>query len=182
MSSEWRKDLSNVSDQILSLHRYNVRFLKAPSFIKYLERFDELPTTFQKIMLMGHFDNAFTEIVGESYPLHSSICEVRILSHRFNKGDRDDPNRRALETLADMGAIVKVNVDVHARMFIGYHEHHNISELLLGSFDFNRDGLSRHKVNAGIITKNPDLVKDAVTLFEKIWIRKGSVPLEDYVT
>jgi hypothetical protein len=133
-------------------------------------------------MLMGHFDNAFTEIVGESYPLHSSICEVRILSHRFNKGDRDDPNRRALETLADMGAIVKVNVDVHARMFIGYHEHHNISELLLGSFDFNRDGLSRHKVNAGIITKNPDLVKDAVTLFEKIWIRKGSVPLEDYVT
>ena len=78
--------------------------------------------------------------------------------------------------------IVKVNVDVHARMFIGYHEHLHTSELLLGSFDFNRDGLSRHKVNAGIKTKNPDLVKEAVAFFEKIWIRKASVPLEEYIT
>jgi hypothetical protein len=66
-------------------------------------------------------------------------------------------------------------------MFIGYHEQPNVSELLLGSFDFNRDGLSRHKVNAGIITKNPDLVQEAVAIFEKIWIRKGSVPLEKYI-
>ena len=160
---------------------YNVRFLKAPSFIKYIERFNELSSTFQKIMLMGHFDNAFTEIIGECYPLNNKRCELRVLSHRFNKGDKDDPNRRALEAIADMGAIVKVNVDAHARMFIGFHEKPNVSELLLGSFDFNRDGLSRHKANAGIITKNPDLVREAVDLFEKIWIKKGSVPLDKYI-
>ena len=79
---------------------------------------------------MGHFDNSFTEIVGEYYPLYSKLVEMRILSHRFNKGDKDDPNRRALETLAVMGAIVKVTFDVHARMFIGYNELQNISELL----------------------------------------------------
>jgi len=180
MSSEWGEELSNVSDHILSLHRYNVRFLKAPSFIKYFERIPDLRGKFQKLMLMGHFDNAFTEIVGEYYPLYSNRVEMRVVSHRFNKGDEDDPNRRALETLADMGALVKVNVDVHARMFIGYHEHQNISELLLGSFDFNRDGLSRHKNNAGIITSNPDLLKEAVAFFEKIWSRNRSVPLEDY--
>ncbi len=181
MSSEWKKELSNTADQILSLHRYNVRFLKAPSFIKYFEQIQNLLGKYQKLMLMGHFDNAFTEIVGEFYPLYSKRVEMRVLSHRFNKGDKDDPNRRALEALADMGVIVKVNVDVHARMFIGYHEQPNVSELLLGSFDFNRDGLSRHKVNAGIITKNPDLVQEAVAIFEKIWIRKGSVPLEKYI-
>lgn len=182
MSSEWQEDLSNASDQIMSLHRYNVRFLKAQSFIKYVEQIDRLTSIYPKIMLMGHFDNAFTEIVEENYPLYSKRCEMRILSHRFNKGNKDDPNRRALETLADMGALVKVNVDVHARMFIGYHDQPDISELLLGSFDFNRDGLSRHKVNAGIITKNPDLIKEAVAFFEKIWNRKRSVPLEEYIT
>jgi len=181
MSSEWQKDLGKAIEQIEALHKYNVRFLKVASFIKYIERLNVLSSTFQKIMLMGHFDNAFTEIVGECYPLHSSICEVRVLSHRFNKGAKDDPNRRALEALADMGVIVKVNVDAHARMFIGFHERPYVSELLLGSFDFNRDGLSRHKVNAGIITKNPDLVREAVDFFEKIWARKGSVPLEEYI-
>lgn len=180
MSSEWHKDLQKITEQIGWLENYAVRFCRAPSFIKYIEHIEKRLQTFQQIMLMGHCDNAFTDIVEEHYPKYR--CEMKVISHRFNKGDKDDANRRGLEILADMGVAVKVNVDAHARMFIGYHELPYISELVLGSFDFNRDGLSRRKKNAGIITRNPDIVKEAVDFFNKIWEHKGSVPLREYIT
>jgi hypothetical protein len=67
-------------------------------------------------------------------------------------------------------------------MFLGYNrEHPKLSDCLLGSFDFNRDGISRRKYNAGIRTRNEDLVQKVLAFFENIWEKKRSVPLEDYI-
>ena len=179
--AEWEKEIENMHSKINQLSRFRIRFLHARDFIKYIEGIGQYARRFQEILLMGHFDNAFSEIMVEGYRHFSKGCSVRVISHRFNKGDEDDPNRRALESLADLGIEVKVNVDAHARMFIGNHENPYSAEVLLGSFDFNRDGMTRRKVNAGIQTGHPDVVREAVKLFDKVWENKRSIPLDEYI-
>ena len=51
--------------------------------------------------------------------------------------------------------------------------------LVIGSFDFNTEGMSKERYDAGIKTKNPDLVLSATELFMKIWEDSDSVPLKE---
>jgi hypothetical protein len=41
--------------------------------------------------------------------------------------------------------------------------------LVIGSFDFNNECIGKERHDAGIMTKNPDLIKSALDLFNKIW-------------
>lgn len=175
-------ELEEIKRKVDNLKLYTVRFITAKDFINYVEEIRDRFQKFPEIMLMGYFDNAFTEIFEENYPKYRDRCKVRVICHGFPKNNEDNPNRLCLEALADLGVEVKVSVDTHARIFIGYNKErpHN-SELLLGSFDFNRDGLSRRKANAGIRTRNEYLVQEAVAFFESTWDKKRSVPLEDYI-
>jgi hypothetical protein len=49
----------------------------------------------------------------------------------------------------------------------------------MGSFDFNTEGMSKERYDAGIKTQNPDLVLSAVELFEQIWDEPESLPLNE---
>lgn len=179
--SRYHDDIKEIQDKITGLSWYSALFITSKEFMDYFEGTKNSFEFFSEIMLMGHFDNTFTVIAEEFYP-GLERCKVRVISHGFVRNDPENANRRSLEALADLGFEIKVNVDVHARMFLGYNrEHPKISELLLGSFDFNRDGISRRKYNAGIRTRNEDLVQEAVAFFENIWEMKRSVPLKDYI-
>jgi hypothetical protein len=54
------------------------------------------------------------------------------------------------------------------------------AEIVLGSFDFNRDSLSGVKRNSGIHTGNPDLCKSAISFFEDMWDSEDSLTIKEY--
>lgn len=62
-------------------------------------------------------------------------------------------------------------------MCIGYDDPDNLPPgyLILGSFDFNREGIGDLRKDAGIITENPELVEAALSYFNDVW--ESSSPL-----
>jgi hypothetical protein len=78
--------------------------------------------------------------------------------------------------MQEKGIEIRVNDRIHTRLFIGYSDRDLNTDsngvLLLGTFDFNKEGLSEDKINAGILTRHPDLVKSARELFERVWEEK----------
>jgi hypothetical protein len=181
MSSEWKKVLKDIQSSISGLDRFSFEFWKADKFIPFINQLSHYLEVFEEIMLIGHFDTAFSTLVETHLPKFPG-CKMRVISHRFNAKDRDNPNRGGLEALARAGVVVKVNNHVHARMFLGYHSSHPISTLILGSFDFNRDGLSLYKRNAGIRTQNPDAIEEAHKFFNEIWQATATVTLDEYIS
>ena len=66
------------------------------------------------------------------------------------------------------GAKIKVNQRVHGRMFLcRYQEHKGV--LILGSFDFNKEGMGEERRDVGIKTSHPDLIKSAYKYFNGLW-------------
>ncbi len=120
--------------------------------------------------------------------MKKSPFKIRLICPHLNvKYARDRKNLQALRKLAKAGAKIKINDRLHARFLVAYnppimHEQnsHYHGLLLIGSFDFNTECIGRERYDAGIKTRNPDLVKSAVELFEQIWNEPESIPLEDF--
>lgn len=75
--------------------------------------------------------------------------------------------------MQDIGVEIRVHRRLHCRIFIAYTLHPErgfIGHLILGSFDYNDEGVNLTKRNAGIKTMNPDLLKSAIEYFEEIWM------------
>jgi hypothetical protein len=88
-------------------------------------------------------------------------------------------NLEALEKLANAGAEIKFNNRLHARLLVGGHP--TIGGLLvIGSFDFNTECIGKERYDAGIKTRNPDLIESALKLFEQIWNEPESVSITDF--
>ncbi len=103
---------------------------------------------------------------------------------------RDKKNLEVLKKLADIGikkthkgevgVEIKINNRLHARFLVAYNpEAPKLRGLLLiGSFDFNVEGTSLERHDAGILTEHPDLVKSARNLFDDIWNDSSPIPLD----
>jgi len=79
------------------------------------------------------------------------------------------------------GAEVKINNRLHARFLVVYTPSPNPPNglLLIGSFDFNKEGMSRERYDAGIMTRHPDLVNSAIQLFDQIWDEEESTDISE---
>ena len=86
--------------------------------------------------------------------------------------NQDRKNCRALKTMQEKGIEIKINHRLQSRLFIGYqllNDDFYGGILIIGSFDFNREGLAGERRDAGIITTHPDLIKSAITFFKELW-------------
>lgn len=90
-----------------------------------------------------------------------------------------------MRKLCEAGAEIKVNNRLHARFLVAHTQMERgiTGVLIIGSFDFNTEGMSKERYDAGIKTTNPDLIASALKLFEEIWTDRESIPLlEKYPT
>jgi hypothetical protein len=53
--------------------------------------------------------------------------------------------------------------------------------LIVGSFDFNTECIGRERYDAGIKTRNPDLLQSTINFFEKVWNDSESRHLEEVI-
>ena len=82
-----------------------------------------------------------------------------------------------MKRIQDAGAEIRYNRNQYFRMFVGTSTIGGV--LVLGTFDFNRDGMGMNRRDAGIHTTHPDLVKSAYDFFMKVWKEeRGSIPLD----
>ena len=92
-----------------------------------------------------------------------------------------------LHEIEKAGVEIKINNRLHARFLVAYDivQEDDYTKyqglVLIGSFDFNTECLGRERYDAGIKTRNPDLVKSTVELFEQIWNEPESIPLKDFI-
>jgi hypothetical protein len=176
----WKGCIDKVNEAMCELMRYDVEFIDDKGFSEFLDHLKGLKGTrfsdrynsdFRNLDITGYFSVGISDLLCD----RSEKCRanIRLISPTFGDATKkpDYNNLTALRKMQDAGIEIKVNDMLHARLFVGYNQEVSLSNdiLLLGSFDFNREGLSGEKRNAGIITRNPDLVKSAREFFEGMW-------------
>ena len=181
MATEWSRTLQALEREKTNLTRFEVHFFDESNFKKFMEEIEQILTMYEHICLAGYFSEAMTQAIFKVYP--GIKPNIRVLSPRLGKTQRDQDNLKALRKLADKGIIVRVHSRLHCRMFLAYtiNPKGDISgSLILGSFDFNNEGMLMTKRNAGIFTYHPDLVKSAITYYNEIFAEpRDSMSLEE---
>ena len=180
---EFRKKIVNLQSDV-SL--FKVEFLDRDGFKRFADNLRSNVKSWTRICITGYFSETIRQSL-ESIAKGSPITNVRLICPNLNvKRTRDRKNLQALRNLARKGVQIEVNDRLHARFLVAYDifEKHPNKEyrglLLIGSFDFNTECIGRERYDAGILTRNPDLIESAVRLFEQIWNEPESIPLKDY--
>jgi len=174
------EDLRNQIERTLSaLRNFDVKFVDEklfPEFINHLKGRDR--TDFQNyghgfkfLDITGYFSEGISDMLSD-YSTRRN-CKVRLVSPELKPNIKQDMNNlTALRKMQDKGVEIRVSPRIHARLLVGYPSDEPAlfgnGVLLLGSFDFNREGLSGEKINAGIITQHPNLVRSARDFQEDI--------------
>jgi hypothetical protein len=180
--AQFKDKLTNL---VGDLNYFGTEFLTEDEFKDFANSLCDKVGCYDQICITGYFSE---NIRKELEKLAKRNSHVRLICQEFpEKPDsRDKKNLQTLQELANSGVKIKMNIRLHARFLVAYssqlarerdgNEWMN-GQLLIGSFDFNKDciGLERH--DAGILTKYPDLVKAAVKFFDQIWNETGSVDL-----
>ena len=157
--------LQNAIDEMMKLNRYKVRLLTDRDFINHIDRMEDHFRSYDEIWLSGYFSNAFNKKVKGLHEKYERV-DFRILAidPKSNKS-----NQEALEELFAMGAKVRIHPNLHARLSIMYNLAAESGQLIIGSYDYNREGLSGENENIGIWTENPELIDNARNRFEHLW-------------
>lgn len=178
---EFRQKIVNLQSDV---NLFKAEFLDRDKFKKFADNLRTNVHQWHNIRITGYF----SETIRQS--LESLITvpayNIRLICPHLNiKQVRDKKNFQALGKLASKGVEIKFNDRLHARFLVAYNligkpikEYRGL--LLIGSFDFNTECIGRERYDAGIMTRNPDLVESAVKLFEQIWNEPESKPLKDY--
>ena len=166
---------------------FKAELLDRDGFKKFADNLRSNVQSWTQICITGYFSETIRKSL-ESIAKGSPITNVRLICPHLNvkKSVRDKKNVQALKKLASKGVQIEVNDRLHARFLVAYDivEKHPNKEyrglLLIGSFDFNTECIGRERYDAGIMTRNPDLIESAVRLFEQIWNEPESILLKDY--
>jgi len=186
MSSEF-DDFKNV---LANLHeRFNlfrVDFMDRQGFKNFSHDLSSKLGTWNEICITGYF----SEAVREDLERLAQFKKLRIIGIEFNpKNRRDRKNLEALKKLSKVkgdgeryGVEIKVNNMLHARFLVAFNQSASQlrGRLILGSFDFNTEGVAGVRFDAGITTQHPDLVRSAIKLFDEIWNDSSSISLEAF--
>jgi hypothetical protein len=160
---------------------FKVDFLDRDSFKDFFDYISRDVQNYPEICVTGYFSEVSRKMFENFIRLG---LNVRLICQEFppKLSKRDRNNLEVLKKLVDSGAKIKVNNRLHARFFLAYKPEPELRGLLvIGSFDFNTECIGQERYDAGIKTRNPDLVKSAVELFEQIWTETKSIPLKDFM-
>jgi hypothetical protein len=134
-----------------------------------------------EVCITGYFSEAvrvdlenYAKIQGHKLRL---ICQELDVNSK-----RDKKNLEVLRKLCKSKTEIKVNNRLHARFLVAHHPQFKETRglLIIGSFDFNTDCISKERFDAGVVTGHPDLVRSALKLFEEIWNEPESKPLPEF--
>lgn len=162
--NELRAQLDHIKKDLLG---FNVEFYDEARFKSYInDHFDSLLGSYQSVNITGYVSEGFAKIVLKN-PMKAN--KIRLITQRLNlKMANDRKNLESLRRLYDAGAEIRVNQRVHCRMLLCRNREHK-GLLILGSFDFNKEGMNEERRDAGIYTTHPDLIESAFTYFNKMW-------------
>ena len=126
----------------------------------------------------------FSETVREALERFSKMqgYKVRLICQELDPNKpRDKKNLDVLRRLCRTGVEVKVNSRIHARFLVAHMSKYPETGglLIIGSFDFNTECIGKERLDAGIKTYHPDLVKSALQFFDGIWNTIESIPLNE---
>lgn len=164
--------------------RFIVEFLDRVTFKQYTDRLHDHLSRFKNICITGYFG----ETVNKTLQTLSKSRRVRILSPKLRPNyERDLMSLQVLEDISKEGGVIKLNNRLHARFMVAWNEEpkkdrelrpkiHGV--LVIGSFDFNKEGMGEERYDAGIKTGHPDLVRHAIDLFEDVWNDRHSISIQ----
>ncbi len=169
------------------LAEFNVEFLDRDAFKTFADNLVSNVGGWNNICITGYFSETIRKSLERI--LRRPSLNIRLICPNLDANrTRDRKNLQALSELVKAGAEIKINDRLHARFLVAYNpapqDHEFVKYwgfLLIGSFDFNTECIGRERYDAGIKTKNTDLVKSAVELFEQIWNESYSKPLKDFM-
>ena len=160
-----------------------MEFLDRDSFKQFCNEFYSSLNNFNNLCITGYFSETIRADL-QKIPKRKT-CRVRLISPEFSLGsNRDKKNLEALRKLADVGAEIKFNYRLHSRLLIAYNSypnHHPRGLLVIGSFDYNTECIGQERYDAGIKTRNPDLIKSAIEFFEQVWNDSETQILEQFL-
>ena len=166
-----KKDATNFATR---LQEFNVDFFDQVKFKRFVDtEVVELFSCYDEICISGHFSEGFAELVCQKLNGVRTNLTLRLLTSSTGIASIE-----ALRRIQDAGAEIRYNRNLYFRMFVGKSSVGGI--LVLGTFDFNRDGMGMNRRDAGIHTSHPDLVQSAYEYFIKVWNEeRGSIPLDE---
>ena len=180
----WEKSLRKLEEMRGQLWQFRVSFLTDRNFVELVNHlrnpvdtdvmgyrvigYRNLHTT--HIDISGYFSGGIVNILCAKA---REQCKIRLLSPPLDlRHAQDRRNLSALRRMQDDGIEIRINDRNHSRLLVIYRTEEGTiinGALVIGSFDFNREGLSGERRDAGIITLHPDLVESAVAFFNEIW-------------
>jgi hypothetical protein len=180
--------IKQLDEKVNQMYSFDVAFIDAKGFRKHIQdimrnfgTMDFMRGTmhrklYSNIDVTGYFSEGAHDLFCECTKIGTI---VRLLTRREKMGqDVFD----TLKTMQKVGVQIKVNDKMHGRLFLSYNierDPNNNNELVLGSFDFNKEGLTADRRDFGIITRNPDLIDAAKKSFESVWNEPSSRDLPE---
>lgn len=179
MSTKWDEIYGSISESLKKLPRFKGDIVTEKEFTNFIEKFETHISSYESIWMSGFFDNSYARIIEKYYHTNHN-CDVKALSLGFRKDARGQQNAKALEKMENNGVDVRINENLHARMYIAYNYQTDTMILFLGSFDYTKECMSGARRDIGMSTHNPDLILRARTFFIDVFTSTDSKTLADY--
>lgn len=177
--SEWNKLIDRVVRLQSVINPFGVEFVERDAFKRFCDGLPHNLSDYSNICITGYFSETVRNAIET---LAKWEKHVKLICPAFQtRTKRDSLNIGALKKLGRSGVGIKFNPRLHARLLVAHTEDSKYGLLLMGSFDFNTECIGLERYDAGIKTKHPDLVKSAVTFFDKVWQDSESVALEEFL-
>jgi len=162
---------------------FQIDFINTDNFKDFADHLNNnlLDKSYDEVYITGYFSETIREALEQFAKMKGH--KVRLICQELDpKKPREMKNLDVLRRLSKTGVEVKVNSRIHARFLVA-----RISEflpktvglLIIGSFDFNTECIGKERLDAGIKTNHPDLVKSALQFFDGIWNTTESIPLNE---
>ena len=169
-----------VKELEIELDQLKLEFMDRDSFKKFADNLFNEIGGYSQICITGYF----SEAVRDSLEMFARNHRLKLISQEFDVNKpRDRKNLEVLRKLCSFGADAKVNNRLHARFLLAHSPEFPVSTntglLVIGSFDFNTEGISKERYDAGIKTNSPDLVSAAKELFMQMWNEPESLNLNE---
>lgn len=178
---EWEAFRQKIVGLQHDLQLFETTFLDVDGFIDFFTNFERELYDMKEVYITGYFSEVIRKKLERV--IKTPPKNVRIICPEFPKrwSRREEKNLMALYELSEAGAKIKVNNRSHARFLVAFYPYQEKvrGKLIIGTFDFNSDCLSRERFDAGIKTSHPDLIRSAIELFNQIWDERGSKLLSE---
>ena len=180
-TTEWEE----VRQKIVAMQSYfalfKSEFLDRGKFKEFADHLSHQVGDHTNIFITGYFSEIIREELVKA--INGGSCNVKVITPALDVNKlRDRKNLQVLKKLNEARAEVRVNDRLHARFLVSYIPGLLDGDmpiwrgtLVIGSFDFNKEGMGKERHDAGIRTSHPDLIESAVKLFNQIW--NESLPL-----